>query len=33
VQGDGLEFAYLTQWAERLDLIELLDRAMRAAGI
>ena len=33
VQGNGLEFAYLTQWAERLDLVELLDRAMRAAGI
>ncbi len=33
VQGDRLEFAYLTQWAARLDLIELLDRALVAAGI
>ena len=32
VQGDSLEFAYLTQWAEHLDLIELLDQAMREAG-
>lgn len=33
VQGNGLDFAYLTQWAERLDLIELLDQAMIEAGI
>ncbi len=33
VQGDSLDFAYLTQWAERLDLIELLDQAMIEAGI
>ena len=32
VQGDSLDFAYLTQWAARLDLIELLDQALIEAG-
>lgn len=33
VQGESLDFAYLNQWAERLDLTELLQRAIAAAGL
>jgi hypothetical protein len=33
VQGDSLDFAYLTQWAARLDLTELVQRAIAAAGL
>jgi len=33
VQGDELAFAYLKQWAERLDLTELVERAIAAAGL
>jgi hypothetical protein len=33
VQGDSLDFAYLTQWASRLDLTELMERAIAAAGL
>ena len=31
VQGDALDFAYLTQWAARLDLTELVQQAIAAA--
>jgi hypothetical protein len=33
VQGDSLDFAYLTQWAARLDLTALVQRAIAAAGL
>jgi hypothetical protein len=33
VQGDSLDFAYLTQWAARLDLTALVQRAITAAGL
>jgi hypothetical protein len=33
VQGDSLDFAYMTQWAARLDLTELVQRAIAAAGL
>jgi hypothetical protein len=33
VQGSGLDMAYLKQWAEELDLFDLLRRAMDEAGI
>jgi hypothetical protein len=33
VQGDSLDFAYLIQWASRLDLTELMQRAIAAAGL
>jgi hypothetical protein len=33
VQGDTLDFAYLTEWATRLDLTELMQRAIAAAGL
>lgn len=33
VQGDILDFAYLTQWATRLNLTELLQRAITGAGL
>jgi hypothetical protein len=31
VQGDSLDFTYLTQWAERLDIAELLQRVIAAS--
>jgi hypothetical protein len=33
VQGNSLDFDYLTQWASRLDVTELLQRAIAAAGL
>lgn len=33
VQGDTLDFDYLRSWGMRLDLAELLDRAIREAGL
>jgi hypothetical protein len=33
VQGDSLDFAYLTQWASQLDLTALMQRAIAAAGL
>jgi hypothetical protein len=33
VQESGLDFAYLRDWATRLGLAELLDRALREAGL
>jgi hypothetical protein len=33
VQGDALDFAYLNHWAAPLDLTELLQRAIPAAGL
>jgi hypothetical protein len=33
VQGTSLEHSYLTAWADRLDLLEDLNRAIREAGI
>jgi hypothetical protein len=33
VQGDSLDFAYLTLWATRLDMIELIDQALIEAGL
>lgn len=33
VQGDSLDFAYLSQWAARLDLTELMQRAIAQAGL
>jgi hypothetical protein len=33
VQGDSLDFAYLTQWASQLDLTELLQQVIAAAGL
>lgn len=33
VQGDTLDFDYLRSWAEQLDLSELLDQAIVAAGL
>lgn len=33
VQGDSLDFAYLTQWASRLDLTELMEGAIAVAGL
>jgi hypothetical protein len=33
VQGDTLDFAYLTQWAAQLDLTELIQRAIAEAGL
>lgn len=33
VQGTSLEHSYLTEWADRLDLLEDLNRAIREAGI
>lgn len=33
VQGDSLDFAYLNQWAARLEIAELLQRAIAAAGL
>jgi hypothetical protein len=33
VQGDALEFDYLRQWAGELGLTDLLDRALRDAGL
>ncbi len=33
VQGNCLDFTYLTQWASRLDLTELMERAIAAAGL
>jgi hypothetical protein len=29
----SINFAYLTQWAARLDLTELMERAIAAAGL
>jgi len=33
VQGDSLDFAYLTQWAAQLDVTELVQRAIAEAGL
>jgi hypothetical protein len=33
VQGDSLDFDYLTQWAARLDLTALMEGAIAAAGL
>lgn len=33
VQGDSLDFAYLTQWAAQLNVTELVQRAIAAAGL
>jgi hypothetical protein len=33
VQGDSLDFAYLTQWAAQLDLTALVQQAITAAGL
>jgi hypothetical protein len=33
VQGDSLDLAYLTHWAARLDLFELIQRAIAQAGL
>jgi hypothetical protein len=33
VQGDSLDFVYMTQWATQLDLMELVQRAIAAAGL
>jgi hypothetical protein len=33
IQGEALDFGYLQDWAERLDLADLLARAMEEAGI
>lgn len=33
VQGDSLDFAYLSHWATQLNLTELLQRAIAAAGL
>lgn len=33
VQGNSLDFAYLTQWAARLNIAELVQRAIAAAGL
>ena len=33
VQGESLDFAYLTEWATRLDLTELVQGAIAAAGL
>ncbi|MBL1173663.1 hypothetical protein [Pantanalinema sp. GBBB05] len=33
VQGNSLDFAYLTQWAARLNVTELVQRAIAAAGL
>jgi hypothetical protein len=33
VQGNSLDFAYLTQWATQLELSELLQGAIAAAGL
>ena len=33
VQGNALDFAYMTQWASQLDLTELLQSAIAAAGL
>jgi hypothetical protein len=32
VQGNSLDFDYLTQWAAQLDLTELVQQAITAAG-
>jgi hypothetical protein len=33
VQGDSLDFDYLTQWAARLDLVGVVQQAIAAAGL
>jgi hypothetical protein len=33
VQGDSLDFAYMTQWAAQLDLTALVQQAIAAAGL
>jgi hypothetical protein len=33
VQGNSLDFAYLTQWAAQLDVTDLLQRAIATAGL
>lgn len=33
LQGDNLDYGYLTQWAERLGLVDILSQALTEAGI
>lgn len=33
VQGDRLDFNYLQEWGQRLDLLELINQALQQAGI
>ena len=33
VQAQVLDYAYLRQWAEQLELTDLLDQALRDAGV
>ncbi|MGI0486356.1 hypothetical protein ACN4EK_13025 [Pantanalinema rosaneae CENA516] len=33
VQGNSLDFVYLTQWAAQLHVTELVQRAIAAAGL